>query len=205
MGKSIWVGTALVLAAIAGFLLYQNAEQRRGQERVLTEVRAQGDAARAQLERVAKEQEQIRRTLGEAQTTLAGSADKTSLLMREDLVLVAGMRTALAEAYMNFGRMPANAAEAGLSAPEQYRGKTLKSATLLADGTIELVFDAQSGVDGGRVRFVPDLTHVNATGIQWRCETDDYPLIARVAPTCEYKQAAIAADTAIKAPPANPR
>jgi hypothetical protein len=204
MGKSIWIGAALALAALAGLLLYQNAQQRRGQERVLAEVRAQGDAARAQLERVAKEQEQIRRTLGEAQTTLAGSADRTSLSMREDMVLVAGMRTALAEAYMSMGRMPANAAEAGLSPPEQYRGKMLKSAALLADGTIELVFDAQSGVDGGRVRFVPDLTHANATGIQWRCETGDYPLIARAAPTCEYKQAAIAVDTAIKAPPANP-
>ena len=203
MGKAVWIGVAVVLAACIGLLLYQNAQQRHEQERVLAEVRAQGDAARAQLERVAKEQEQIRRTLGEAQTTLAGSADRTSLLMREDLVLVSGMRTAIAEAYMNMGRMPANAAEAGLSLPEQYRGKTLKTATLLADGTIELVFDAQSGVDGGRVLFVPDATRANATGIQWRCETSDYPLIARAVPTCEY-HAPPAGETAVKAAPVNP-
>lgn len=198
MGKSIWIGLALVLAAIMGLLLYQTAQQRREQDRVLAEVRAQGDAARAQLERVAKEQEQIRRTLGEAQNTLAGSADKTSLLMREDLVLVAGMRTAIVEAYMNLGRMPVNATQAGLSPPEQYRGKTLKSATLQDDGRIELIFDAQSGVDGGRVWFVPDTTHANATGIQWRCETSDYPLIARAVPTCEYRQAVIAVDSAVR-------
>ncbi len=196
MGKSIWIGVIVVLAAMAGLLLYQNAAQ----ERVLSEVRAQGDVARAQLERVTKEQEQIRRTLDEAQTTLAGSIDRTSLLMREDLVLVAGMRTAIAEAYMSMGQMPANAEAAGLSPPEQYRGKSLKTAALLADGTIELTFDAQSGVDGGRVRFVPDLTHANATGIQWRCETSDYPLIARAAPTCEYK-ASPAGEVAIKATP----
>jgi hypothetical protein len=203
MGKSIWIGVALVLASMTGLLLYQNAQQRHGQERVLAEVRAQGDATRAQLERVAKEQDQIRRTLGEAQTTLAGSADKTSLLMREDLVLVAGMRTAIAEAYMNMGRMPANATEAGLSPPEQYRGRTLKSATLQGDGRLELVFDAQSGVDGGRVWLFPDTTHAGATGIQWRCETSDYPLIARAAPTCEYKHAAIAVDSAVRATPEN--
>lgn len=199
MGKSTWIGVALVLAALVGLLLYQTAQQHR----MLAEVRAQGDAARAQLERVAKEQEQIRRTLGEAQATLAGSADKTSLLMREDLMLVAGMRTAIAEAYMNMGRMPANATEAGLSAPGQYRGKTLESATLRGDGRIELVFDAQSGVDGGRVWFVPDTTRANATGIQWRCETSDYALIARAAPTCEYKQTAIAAGSAVRATPGN--
>jgi len=203
MGKSIWIGVALVLAAIMGLLLYQTAQQRREQDRVLAEVRAQGDAARAQLERVAKDQEQIRRTLGEAQATLAGSADKTSLLMRDDVALVAGMRTAVVEAYMNLGRMPANATEAGLSSPEQYRGKTLKSANLHDDGRIELVFDVQSGVDGGRVWFVPDTAHANATGIQWRCETSDYPLIARAAPTCEYKQAAIAVDSAARATPGN--
>jgi hypothetical protein len=203
MGKSVWIGAALVLAAMAGLLLHQNAQQRSDQERVLAEVRAQGDAARAQLERVAKEQEQIRRTLGEAQTTLAGSADKTSLLIRDDLALVAGMRTAIAEAYMSTGRMPANAAEAGLSRPEQYRGRTLKSAMLHADGRIELVFDAQSGVDGGRVWFVPDTTHANASGIQWRCETSDYPLIARAVPTCEYKQAAIAVDAVARTTPEN--
>jgi hypothetical protein len=200
MGKWMWVGVVVVLAAMTCLLLYQNAAQ----ERVLAEVRAQGDAARAQLERVAKEQEQIRRTLGEAQATLAGSADKTSLLMRDDLMLVAGMRTAIAEAYMSMGKMPANAAQAGLSPPEQYRGKTLKSGTLHADGRIELVFDARSGVDGGRVWFAPDTAHAAATGIQWHCETSDYPLIARAVPTCEYKRAAIASDSAIKSTPVNP-
>lgn len=202
MGKSVWIGVAVVLAACIGLLLYQNAVQRREQERVLAEVRAQGDAARVQLERVAKEQEQIRRTLGEAQAALAGSADRTSVLMREDLALVAGMRTAIAEAYMSLGRMPANAAEAGLPPAEQYRGKTLKAATLLADGRIELVFDAQSGVDGGRVLLVADTTRANATGIQWRCVTPDYPLIARAAPSCEY--APPARETAVKATPVNP-
>ena len=202
MGKSVWIGAAVALAIVAGLLLYQNAQQRGGQERVLAEVRAQGDAARAQLERVAKEQEQIRRTLGESQNTLAGSIDRTSLLIREDLAIVAGMRTAIAEYYASMGRMPASATEAGLFPPEQYRGRTLKTAGLLADGTIELVFDAQSGVDGGRVLFVPDLTQAGATGIRWRCLTPDYALIARAAPTCDYEPAPAAGVQAVKAEPA---
>lgn len=193
MGKWMWVGVVVVLAAMTCLLLYQNAAQ----ERVLAEVRAQGDAARAQLERVAKEQEQIRRTLGEAQATLAGASDKTSLLIRDDLQVADSMRVAIAEYYASMGKMPTTHAEVGLPAPDQYRGKTLKSAALLADGRIELVFDAQSGVDGGRVLLVPDTTHADAMGIQWHCETPDYALIARAAPTCEYKPATT---SGVKAP-----
>jgi hypothetical protein len=204
MDRSVWIGVALVLAVVAGLLLYRNAQQRDEQERVLAEVRAQGEAARKQLERVAKEQEQIRRTLGEARNSLAAANDKSSLLIREDLQAVAGIRTAIAEYYMSMGRMPTTAAEAGLSPPDQYRGKTLRAANLLAGGGIELVFDAQSGVDGGRILLVADTTHANATGIQWRCETPDYPLIARAAPTCEYRPEGGAVESAVKAKSVGP-
>jgi len=203
MGKAVWIGAAVVLAAGVGLLLYQNAEQRRQQERVLAEVRAQAEASRVQMERIASQQEKIRHALGEARDTLAGANDKASLLMREDLHVVAGMRVAIAEYYASMGKMPAAHAEIGLPAPEQYRGKSLKSASLLPDGRIELMFDAQSGVDGGRVLFLPDTTHAEAMGIQWNCETPDYPLIKRALPTCDYKPADAAAhapESALKAP-----
>lgn len=208
MGRSAWIGVVLALAAVTGLLAIQLMQQRRDHERVLVELRVQGDAARARLDRVANEQEQIRRALVESKDSLAVASDRASLLMREDLAAVGMMRTAITEYYLSMGRMPATMAEAGLPAPERYRGKTLKSADLLADGMIELVFDAQSGVDGGRVRFVPDTTHADATGIQWRCQAPDYPLIARVLPTCEYTPAGAtpidAAPSVLAAPPETP-
>lgn len=203
MGKAAGIVAAVVLGAGALFLLYQNAEQRRQQERVLAEVRAQADASRRQLEQIASQQEHIRRTLSEAQESLAGANDKASLLIREDLLVVSAMRVAIAEYYASMGKMPATHADAGMPAPDQYRGKSLKSAAMLPDGRIELVFDAQSGVDGGRVLFVPNLAHVEAMGIRWSCETPDYPLIKRALPTCDYKpaDAVYAPDSAANAAP----
>lgn len=189
MGKVVWIGATAVLAAGVALSLYQNMQQRRQHEQVLAEVRAQAQAARAQLEQIASQQEKIRHTLSEAQETLAGASDKASLLIREDMQVFAAMRVAIAEYYASMGKMPATQADAGLPAPEQYRGKSLKSAALSPDGTIELVFDAQSGVDGGRVLFVPDTAHAEAMGIQWHCRTPDYPLIRRALPTCDYKPA----------------
>lgn len=191
MGRAVWIGAAVLLAAGAAWLLQQNVEQRRQHERVLAEVRAQAEASRAQLAQVVSQQEQIRRTLSEAQETVSGQ-DKTSLLIRDDFHVSIGMRTAISEYYMSMGRMPATAAEAGLQAADEYRGKTLRSAALMADGGIELTFDANSGVDGGRIRWRPDLSHAQAMGVQWRCETPDYPLIRRALPTCEYQADATA-------------
>lgn len=202
MGKAVWIGATVVFAAGATLLLYQNMEQRTQQEHVLAEVRAQAEASRVQLEQIASEQEKIRHTLSETQETLAGANDKASLLIREDMHVFAAMRVAIAEYYASMGKMPATHADVGLPAPEQYRGRSLKSAALSPDGTIELVFDAQSGVDGGRVLFVPDTAHAEAMGIQWNCETPDYPLIKRALPTCDYKPADAAApapESAVKA------
>jgi hypothetical protein len=135
---------------------------------------------------LAQGQQQIRKALDQTQETLSTVSDRQSELIREDLQAIAGMRVAIAEYYQTNARMPANQAEMGLPPPEQYRGKSLKSATLQPGGVIELVFDAASGVDGGRIRFVADASHVEAMGVRWRCETSDYPHIRRVSVACEY-------------------
>ncbi|MEO7062377.1 MAG: pilin [Dokdonella sp.] len=196
MGRAVWIGATVVFAAGAGLLLYQNADQRRQQDRVLAGVRTQGESARAQLEQIASQQQEIRHTLSETQDMLAATTDTTSIVMRMDLPAIAAMRVAIAEYYATTAKMPATNSDAGLPAPDEYRGKSLKSATVLADGRIELVFDAQSGMEDGRIFLVPDTTHADAMGIQWNCETPDYPLVKRVAPTCEYKPA----QAAVRAP-----
>jgi hypothetical protein len=130
------------------------------------------------------QQMQIRKTLSEMQDNLG--QDEVSLLMREDFQMAEAMRSSISETYAATGKMPTTNAEAGTYAPDQYHGKTLKSATVRVDGSIELVFDAKSGVDGGRIQMLPDLMRAQAMGVQWHCQTPDYPLIKRALPTCEY-------------------
>lgn len=113
-----------------------------------------------------------------------GSAD---VLMRDDFIKAASsIKVAVAEFYVSRGRMPSDNAEAGLPAPDAYRGETLKSATVRGDGAIELVFDARSGREDGMVRLVADTTHADAMGVQWTCETSDYPKISRMLANCTY-------------------
>jgi hypothetical protein len=106
--------------------------------------------------------------------------------MREDFAKASGsIKVSVAEVYVSSGKMPLDNAHAGLFEPEAYRGKTLQSATVSSDGTIDFVFDARSGREGGVVRLVPDLSHP-AMGVQWDCESADYPSIASLIPDCRY-------------------
>jgi len=107
--------------------------------------------------------------------------------MRQDLMAAAGIRTAVAEFYVSMGKMPKDNAEAGLPTPDEYRGQTLRSATVNPDGSIDFEFDENSGKDGGHVRLVADLTHP-AMGVQWHCESADYADVARAIPNCAYVQ-----------------
>jgi hypothetical protein len=123
-----------------------------------------------------------RRVVDRASATL-GRPDQQ---MREDFAKAAGsIKVSVAEVYVSNGKMPADNAAAGLFEPDAYRGKTLQSATVHSDGTIDFVFDARSGRDGGVVRLVPDLSHP-AMGVQWDCESSDYPSIASLIPNCTY-------------------
>jgi hypothetical protein len=112
----------------------------------------------------------------------SGSA---ATLMREDYERAQGMRISVAEYYVSQGKMPSGNEQAGLYAPEEYRGQTLRSATVSPDGNIDLEFDEDSGHDGGHLLLVVDLSHP-AMGPQWRCETSDYPDIESAIPTCRY-------------------
>ena len=186
--RTLAVLIAVALVAALGVVGWQLAIGNRRQARLAGEVTA-----------LRQEQAKMRKTLDDSQESLAAANDKASLLMREDLAAAAAMRTAIAEYFMANGKMPASQADAGLPAPDSYRGKSLKSATVLPDGGIELAFDANSGVDGGRIRFVVDTSHADAMGIQWHCVTSDYPLIKRVAPTCEYVPPSAAPAVAVPA------
>lgn len=165
-----------LLAAVLTLAAYQFLVGGRESDRLHGEIAA-----------LTHEQQQMRKMLDESHEVLAAANDQTALLLREGLQAAAAIRIAIVEYYQTNGKMPARQSDAGLPAPDRYRGKTLKSAIVLPDGSIELVFDAASGMDGGIIRLVADTSHADAMGIQWRCETSDYPQIKRVSAACEYK------------------
>ena len=103
-----------------------------------------------------------------------------------DFTAVSGARLAISEFYMSNGRMPATNAEAGLPAPETYKGQSLMSLKVSDSGAILLTFDADSGVEGGTIEWLPDLTGIESMGLQWHCQTHDYPQIVRALPSCAY-------------------
>jgi len=112
--------------------------------------------------------------------------DRNALIREDFMQATSGMKVAIAEYYANMGKLPTRNSDTGLPAPMDYRGQSLRSATVGLNGVIELEFDARSGKDGGRIRLIPDTSHANAMGLSWRCETPDYPLIKRALPTCDY-------------------
>lgn len=189
MRNAILLFACTFVAVIGGLWLYDATIGGKKQEQLLNGVRADSDATRHEVDRLAKEQAQMRQTLSKVEeATAAAELDEGSALIRADFAAASGsMRTAIAEYYMTTTKMPSTNAEAGLPAAEQYRGKSLRAATVTSGGSIELTFDANSGVDGGRIRLVPDSSRADAMGIQWRCETSDYAQIKRALPACEYR------------------
>ena len=189
-----------LLAIVAALLIYHYAIDREGREQMVAKMHEDSEATNRELERIAKAQSGIRDVLAKLPDA-AGAGNETSADMRGDFVAAAGsVKTAIAEYYQTNGKLPASNHEVQLPEPDQYRGKSMRSATVTPEGSVDFVFDATSGVDGGRIRLTPDLAHANAMGLQWRCVSADFPQIARVLPVCEYKPAAASTATAVTAP-----
>ncbi len=162
------LGAAIALLA---YHFYRNWDEQRLQQNratVVAQVDQQGQTLDAN---VAAEQRAIE-------------------LIRADLLAMASARVAVSESFMTTGKMPASNAEAGLPAAETYRGRSLRAAQVVPDGRIRLTFDGESGHDGGVIELIPDVGHLDSMGVQWRCETHDYPQITRAVPSCDYSPAA---------------
>ncbi len=88
----------------------------------------------------------------------------------------AGRLRMTSEMYFDgMGELPSSNSQLGVATPEYYANQSLRTATILTDGVIELVYEGNTGIDGGTIRFVPTI----APGmIKWSCETHDYEDIA---------------------------
>jgi hypothetical protein len=156
-----------VLAGLILFYAWRDAADAR--------ARAASDAE--QQARVARGQQLQERTLAEEREFQA---------IRNDVSAVTGARLAVVESYMNSGRMPASNVEAGLPAAATYKGHSLVSLEVSEGGKIKLRFDAASGIDGGEIEWLPDLSGVESMGVQWECATHDFKQIVRALPGCVY-------------------
>jgi hypothetical protein len=104
-----------------------------------------------------------------------------------DLNVASMAKVAIAEALMSNGAAPSSNAEAGLPAPGDMRGQSLRETYVRSGGKIELVYDTQHGVEGGSIQLIPDVALAMRSGIvNWRCETADFPEITKFVPACHY-------------------
>ena len=111
------------------------------------------------------------------------AADNARAVLASELVLLGGLRVALAECYANFGEWSTDPARCGID-PAAYHGRLLDQVSLQPAGAFVARFRAGFGLPAGEIRFTPD---ASATGIQWDCSTASYADIGRVIPTCRYE------------------
>ncbi len=165
-----------VVAALFAFYSYRDAEQAR--------VHAVADA---------EHQARVEQGRNLVEQTIVD--ERAAAAIRNDVVAITSARVAIAETYMSTGRMPASNAEAGLPEPETYKGQSLQSMTVDDGGRILLRFDGASGVDGGTIEWLPDPGGMESMGLQWHCQTHDYPMITRALASCDYVPAGKVEDT----------
>ena len=156
-----------VIAALFAFYSYRDAAEARSRAAVDAEQQASVEQGR-QL---------VVQTIAD---------ERAAAAIRNDVAAITSARVVIAEAYMTSGRMPESNAEAGMPEPDTYKGQSLQSMTIGEGGKILLRFDAASGVDGGTIEWLPDPGGMESMGLQWHCQTHDYPMIVRALPSCEF-------------------
>lgn len=99
----------------------------------------------------------------------------------EALALAAGLKTAVAEYRMTYGKWPAQADPAVVELPGNYAGNYVTSIDLAADGVLRVTF--KRSVGGMHVELTPD---ERPYGIVWSCTSPDIADIASMSEGCTY-------------------
>jgi len=118
---------------------------------------------------------------------VAAIQDRKKMLQSDFQRAADGAKTSVTEYYANRGSWPAKNEDAGLPAPDTYRGESLRSLAV-GDQTITLTFDARSGVDGGKIILTGEATPNLAMGFNWTCVSPNIADIATIFPSCKYQQ-----------------
>jgi hypothetical protein len=92
-------------------------------------------------------------------------------------------KLSVTEYFVLNNELPTSNKQAGLDTPGSYASEEspLVSLKVLEGGVVELTYNEASGVDNGKVRFIP-----NPMGpkLEWRCENSDYPGLSKYFPGC---------------------
>ncbi len=95
--------------------------------------------------------------------------------MSEAMMLAGGGKTAVAEAWMQTGTMPADNTEANLAQPASITGKYVASVTVTASGLVALMKGVGS-VAAGIANKTLTLSPTNAGGsVKWTCTSSADP------------------------------
>lgn len=198
--KQVLVTLAAIVIALLAYDMFRRSEARAAKEQAqkleerAAALQKQADALRQQTEAMHEHADQLHAEAAAMKDEVAAEhaaaeLERQRYLLRtyrmEGFAAAQSVKVAIAEAYMNSGKLPASNHDAGIAEPEQFTGQALQSLQVEPGGIITLVYNEKAGVKDGRIVLTPETG--NATlGIKWRCESPDFKDIALSMAQCEY-------------------
>lgn len=155
----------------------QRAHEQRMQE-LEEQNRQREDLLRREAEQMQQRQEMIDQAKAMGEKALRGAK------LSQGLQMAGLFKMTISEFYQSRGRLPASNNEVGLESPEAYASGALAAAEVRSGGVITLIYNAESGVDGGEIYLLPE---ARAYGLGWSCETPDYRHIKQLINSCEFE------------------
>ncbi len=104
----------------------------------------------------------------------------------EGLASATRLKVMVAQHYYMQGELPSSHEEANIPPPESFATKALKSATIMGKGTIKLLYNEKSGIDGGSILLIPNQAEA-MMDLTWRCVSFSFKGIEKIAPQCSYQ------------------
>lgn len=168
---------AVVVALLTYDILVAQPREARMQAAQQAALDAAADAglagAREQAAQVASELDaSVNRTVANARDAMASEASAVDMRGRivEGLNRASMVKLAVAESYMNYGRWPLDATEAGLGTPESYAVGAVTAIALGTEGVITIRYN-DLVAPGAQIRLIPR-AQPDIGSIDWRCEAE---------------------------------
>ena len=98
-------------------------------------------------------------------------------------------QTAIEVYWQTNNSFPISNKTVGLPAPGEFTndGDVVEWAEIVAQGTIKIVYNEQSGIKNGVIYLIPDNSHAQTAGLQWHCVSPDFSEITQFMAHCDYK------------------
>jgi len=202
--RQVVLTVVAVLIVLLGYDHYRRTEARAARdqaealrqqaETLSRQTRAQTEALQQQAQALQQQSEALRNKTTELQQQVVQEHETAAEEQRmrltrsyrmEGLAAAQSVKVAIAEYYMNNARLPHSNREAGVAEPDKFSGESLRSLIVDTQGAITLTFDEKSGVRGGTIRLIPDVSN-QTMGVKWRCTSPDFSDIALSIAQCAY-------------------